>query len=217
MPHLGVTQFARTEVGGLHRDPETIFSHRMPGAADEELLKNAVSMVVESQMADSQLLVTVTITNDKTGHHIPTDSPLRHMILLVDVADREGNPLPQVDGPTVPLWGGVAQLDGEADLLAGSYAGRPGTAYAKILQEMWTEVAPTGAYWNPTRILSDNRIPALESDTGIYTFQASQAEGSVEGSVRLLFRRAFIELMDQKGWNVPDILMEEETIVILKE
>ncbi len=27
--------------------------------------------------------------------------------------------------------------------------------------------------------------------------------------VTLLFRRAFKELMDQKGWEVPDIVMEE--------
>jgi len=37
----------------------------------------------------------------------------------------------------------------------GYYAGLPGTAYAKILQEIRTEVTPTGAYWNPTRVLSD--------------------------------------------------------------
>jgi len=30
--------------------------------------------------------------------------------------------------------------------------------------------------------------------------------------VRLLFRRAFIELMEQKGWDDPDIVMESETI-----
>jgi hypothetical protein len=32
--------------------------------------------------------------------------------------------------------------------------------------------------------------------------------------VKLLFRRAFIVLMEQKGWNTPDILMEQETIVL---
>jgi len=35
--------------------------------------------------------------------------------------------------------------------------------------------------------------------------------------VRLIFRRAYIELMDQKSWDFPDILMEEETIVIQQE
>jgi len=30
--------------------------------------------------------------------------------------------------------------------------------------------------------------------------------------VTLLFRRAFKALMDQKGWDVPDIVMEQQTI-----
>ena len=87
---------------------------------------------------------------------------------------------------------------------------------------MWTEVTPTGAYWNPTRIISDNRIPAMESDTTSYAFQTSEAPDNGETSevsveVKLLFRRAFIELIDQKGWDVPDILMEEETIKLSLE
>lgn len=32
--------------------------------------------------------------------------------------------------------------------------------------------------------------------------------------ITLLFRRAFKELMDQKGWDVPDIVMEEEEMVV---
>jgi hypothetical protein len=32
--------------------------------------------------------------------------------------------------------------------------------------------------------------------------------------VRLLFRRAFIELMDQKDWDVPNILMVSQTIEV---
>lgn len=77
--------------------------------------------------------------------------------------------------------------------------------------ELWTEIAPTGAYWNPTRIVSDNRIPAMGSDTSTFVF-AAPAEGPAIIEVRLLFRRAFIELMDQKGWDVPDIVMEQETL-----
>jgi hypothetical protein len=97
----------------------------------------------------------------------------------------------------------------------GYYAGLPGTAYARILQELWTEVAPTGAYWNPTRVLSDNRIPALGTDTTHYTFEAAGLEGPFTVRARLLFRRAFIELMDWKGWEVPDILMEDVVATVL--
>ena len=82
--------------------------------------------------------------------------------------------------------------------------------------ELWTEVTPTGAYWNPTRVLSDNRLPALGSDLSRFVF-AAPAEGPARIEVRLFFRRAFKQLMDQKGWDVPDILMEEQTFLLAGE
>ncbi len=206
MPTTGADVFALPAKGGLSRDPSAIPGHRMPGAADEELLRNAVTLTVAAEIQDDELSVQVTIVNDQTGHHVPTDSPVRHLILLVEATDESGSTLELIDGPRVPEWGGVG------DPSAGYYGGLPGAGYAKILEELWTEISPTGAYWNPTRILSDNRIPALGADTTTYRFTGPSAEARVR--VTLLFRRAFIELMDQKGWEVPDIVMERfETVV----
>lgn len=207
MPPLGVTQFATTEAGGLTRDPATIFSHRMPGAADKELIQNALTMNVDAHREDDKIIVEVELINDKTGHHIPTDSPLRNLILLVQATNENVEALEQVDGPTVPDWGGVG------DSAEGYYAGLPGKGYAKILQEMWTEVTPTGAYWNPTKVVSDNRLAAFESDASSYTFTVD-GDGKITVTVTLLYRRAFVELMAQKGWDVPDIVMEEGIISI---
>jgi hypothetical protein len=108
----------------------------------------------------------------------------------------------------LPIWTGVGDPD------QGYYAGLPGQAYAKILEELWTETSPTGAYWNPTRLVSDNRLGAFEADTTAYVFSAP-VEGEVIVDVRLLFRRAFIDLMDQKGWDVPDITMEEQQVTVI--
>ena len=207
MPAGLTDHFARLDKGGHRRDPDTIFSHRMPGAMDEELLRNAVTMTATASLDGSAVVLRVEITNDRTGHHVPTDSPLRHLILLVQTADAEGRPLAQLSGPRVPGWGGVG------DPAEGYYAGLPGKAYAKILTELWTEVSPTGAYWNPTRLLSDNRLAASASNASIYTFAAS-GEGEMTVEVTLLFRRAFIDLMDQKGWEVPDIVMEREVVAL---
>ena len=207
MPPLGMTHFALPDQGGLERDPQTISSHRMPGASDEILLQNAVTMEVEVVRDGNNITVTVMLTNDLTGHHVPTDSPLRQVILLVQAKDADGKELELVNGPKIPYWGGIG------DPSKGYYAGLPGTGYAKILQEIWTGIAPSGAYWNPTRVLSDNRLAAFESDTTSYTFAASNG-GKMTITVILLFRRAFVELMAQKGWNFPDIVMEEEIITI---
>lgn len=172
MPAGLTDHFVRFEKGGRQRDPATIFSHRMPGARDEALLRNAVTMTATAARSGQTIAVEVEIVNDKTGHHVPTDSPLRHLILLVRAWDADGNALQQLSGSTLPDWCGVGESD------EGFYAGLPGTTYAKILEELWTGVSPTGAYWNMTRLISDNRIPALGSDRTNYAF-AAPASGDV--------------------------------------
>jgi hypothetical protein len=206
MPPTGATLFALPEEGGLERDPVTIASHLMPGVGDEELLRSALTMDVDADRYGDVIDVGVTLSNDNTGHHVPTDSPLRQVILLIEVSDSTGRSLTQVAGPTLPEWCGVG------DPSNGYYAGLPGTAYAKVLEELWTEVSPTGAYWNPTRVVSDNRIAAHASDTTTYSFAVPGDAGNVEVRVRLLFRRAFIELAQQKGWGLEDAPMAEQTL-----
>jgi len=188
--------------GGLERDPMSIPAHTFPGASSVDLLQNAVTMTASARRADRKIAVEVRIVNDKTGHDVPTDSPLRQMILLVRATDSSGRPLTLIDGSTIPDWGGVG------DSAKGYYAGLPGKGFAKILSELWTEITPTGAYWNPTRIVSDNRLAAFASDEGTYTFSAPDAS-TVNVNVSLLFRRAYKELMDQKGWAAPDVVMAE--------
>ncbi len=207
MPVTDATHFVLPEQGGLERSPGRIFDHRMPGAMDEELLQNAVTMTTTAQLEGSTVVVRVEITNDQTGHHVPTDFPGRHLLLLVQATDNDGNPLTQLEGPTVPEWGGVG------DPSEGYYARLPGKAFAKVLQELWTEISPSAAYWNPTRVLSDNRLAAFATDSSTYAFAASH-EGEVKVRVTLLHRRAFLELMDQKGWDVPDMVMEEQELRI---
>jgi hypothetical protein len=167
-----------------------------------------------------RLDVTVTIMNDQTGHHVPTDSPLRHLILLVDAADSNGTPLTQLSGSTLPDWCGLEDSfqfgGGDSSLIDRDYAGLPGKSYAKVLMELWTEITPSGAYWNPTQIVSDNRIPAFGKDRTQYSFALSELEDNrvVKIQVKLLFRRAFLNLIQQKGWDSPDIVMESKVLVI---
>ncbi len=207
MPLAGYDSFVYPEKGGLRRNPARILSHQMPGAASEELLRSALTMKAEARLLGNRLTVDVRITNDKTGHHVPTDSPLRHMILLVIARDADGRSLPQVEGPKVPTWGGVG------DPQKGNYAGLPGKAFGKVLQEVGTGLAPTGAYWNRTRLLSDNRIAALATDASAYAFTVHPG-GAATVEVRLLFRRAYKELADLKKWPDSDIVMATERIVV---
>jgi hypothetical protein len=193
--------------GGVERDSLTIHAHTFPGAANNELLQNSLTMNTSAWREGNRILVKVTLTNDKTGHHIPTDSPLRHLILLVIAQDTQGNSLDLVEGEIVPQWGGVG------DPQNGYYAGLPGKIFAKVLAELWTEITPSGAYWNQTHLVSDNRLAAYATDISQYSF-AVQSKGAIRVKVRLLYRRAFRALIDQKGWDIPDILMEEEDLQV---
>jgi hypothetical protein len=192
--------------GGVERDPLTIPAHTFPGASSTDLLRNAVTMTAVARPEGRSIVVEVEIVNDNTGHHVPTDSPLRQVILLVQACDEQGRDLSLEQGPTLPDWAGIG------DPAEGNYAGLPGKAYAKVLQELWTEVFPSGAYWNPTRILSDTRLAAYARDASRFVFTAPAGDTQVE--VRLLFRRAFKLLMDQKGWNMPDIEMARQIIEV---
>lgn len=200
MPAGGDSYFVFPEKGGLARDPQRIHSHRMPGAADQTLLQNAVTMTTTARLTGGQLQVEVSLTNDKTGHSVPTDSPLRHLILIVRATDALSNELQLDDGSRLPDW-------------TGNYAGQPGRVYAQILEDEWTGESPTGAFWRPIRLVSDNRLAALATDVSRYAF-AGPANGPATIEVRLIYRRAFQQLMAWKGWTDPDILMEDATITV---
>lgn len=208
MPSTGATLVARAEVGGNQRDPGTVVSHLMPGATDVALLRSALSLDVEAARSAGRVNVTATVTNDKTGHHVPTDSPLRQVLLVVQVTGLGGQPLQLLEGPVLPDWTGVG-----ADPDEGRYAGLPGAAFAKILREPWTGIEPTGAYWNPTVIVSDTRLAAFASDSTTYAF-AAPLSGPILVQATLLYRRAFFDLVEQKGWDLSDIVMAERQITL---
>jgi hypothetical protein len=207
MPRRGAQFFARFEKGGLLRDAKTVFSHLMPGAADEALLRDTADLTVTAQQDGSVVRAVVTVTNSKAGHHMPTDHPARNVLLAVSAKDGAGMALPLVAGPTIPDWGGTGSDPTD-------YAGKPGRGYAKILEELWTEVSPTAAYWNPTILREDTRIPALGRDLSEYAFRAPAGGGPVTIEAQLIFRRSFKTLLRQKDWDTPDILMNRaETVV----
>jgi hypothetical protein len=191
--------------GGIERDPGSIHNHNM--TVDAEMLRNSLTLDASATLQDGKILISVTLVNDKTGHHVPTDSPLRHLILLVEAKDHRGKTLNQLAGPQLPDWCGTHTEKGN------HYAGRPGKAYAKLLREKWTEVFPAGAYWNHTELVSDNRLAAFARDVSTYFF-APPVCGKAVVTVTLLYRRAFIELMEQKKWDAPDIVMARQTPVI---
>lgn len=163
----------------------------------------------------SSLKVVVKVRNTEAGHKFPTDSPLRHLILLVEAKDQFGNSLAQVDGERIPNWGGMGNATLESQGVE-NYAGLPGKIFANLLVETDTNIYPTAAYWNKTKLAYENEKPKGNSDTRLapggkpdeseYSFSIP-ASGQVKVTVTLIYRFAFFDLMSQKGWLRPDIIV----------
>jgi hypothetical protein len=204
MPSDGEMTNVAPGAGGVERDPLSIHAHTQPGASDVALLQNTVTMTLSAVPVASQVQVTVVISNTGAGHHVPTDHPGRHMVLVVTATGAQGQALAQVSGPRVPGWGGAQ-------------AGLPGTAFAKVLRDVVTGEAPVVSYWKQTLVASDNRIPAFESDRSVYAFALPATAQTVTVRAELRFRRAFQDILDAKGWDTPDIVMEEAMVAIATE
>jgi len=197
MPPNGDNYFALPETGGLRHPADKIPSHLDLGLKDLAFMQSTVSMTLDARTSRTRARVTVTLENVGAGHHVPTDSPLRHMILVVSASDGNGKVLHLQSGPRVPEWGG-------------NYAGMPGWGYAKILQDVSSGSVPAVSYWKPTRIVSDNRIPARGKDATTYTFALSDTGATIDAV--LIFRRAFQSLERAKGWESSEIVLAETSV-----
>lgn len=192
--------------GGVERDPSTIPSHFMTGSRDSTILKNAVTMKVSASQIKDTIKVMVTINNDKTGHHVPSDHSARNLILLVNAKTLSGNSLLFIKGEKVPRWGGTG------DVTKGNYYDLPGKGFAKIFEDVnGKSPAPQ---WRTGRILSDNRIKAFSTDTSFYYFKAPSAMQTINVNANLIFRRFFKTWMDEKSFDIPDIVMNYESAKI---
>jgi hypothetical protein len=200
MPRSEKDYFVFPEMGGYHRDYKSPSSHLMRGINDLDLMQNSVTMETYAEVAGDALVVNVAITNDKTGHHVPTGVPYRHMFLLVSVTDAQDRLVPLAAGPVLPSW-------------IGDYEGQPGAYFAKILRDDWTGETPTAAYWRDVSLSEDTRIAAFETAENQFAFRAD-AGGPYKVQVQLFYRRAPLQLMIWKGWEDADILMEEAVLEI---
>jgi hypothetical protein len=202
MPVSPANWYVFPEQGGLTRDYAQLHNHTMPGAADDQLLQNAVSLKSTVRHNGDQLQVDVQVTNDQTGHDVPTDAPTRSMILVVEAWDAAGKPLKLSQGPVNPAW-------------SGNLGEKPGKTFAKVLKDQWTGEIPTAAYWRPVEIVEDNRLKAMATDHTRYVFDLPAGQAA-RVNIRLVYRRTFQKLAEQKGFTDPDILMEENTIQVDK-
>jgi hypothetical protein len=180
------------------------FSHNMmkykiddenPTREIPSIVKEAARISLESKLEGGQMKIRVTLRNTGAGHKFPTDSPLRHLILLIEARDWRNNPLVQTDGPKVPVWA------------APDYGGYAGQIFANILKDKDTNLAPSFSYWNPVENAwqgSDTRlVPGVDVQSD-YAF-AAPYDRTARITATLIYRRAFMNVVHQKGWYMGDL------------
>ncbi len=203
MPRVDYDHFVFPEKGGKARDYYQISNHTMLGPDDEDFLRGAVTLTATAAVDDGRLLVDVNVTNSGAGHHLPTGTPLRHLVLLVQAVDANGNPLPHQAGPALPTW-------------AGALAGQPGKVFAKLLRDKSTGETPTAAYWREIELVADTRIPALATDQSRHEFGGIDWPVSghevAQVEISLFYRRAYPDVIEQKRWPDQDLLLNALTL-----
>jgi len=175
------------------RQPGTIRSHLIRGTTPT-FLENALTLEVQRDAPLGRLNVDVTLTNDKTGHAVPSGVVIRNMILLVEATTMGGMVLQQTGGDMVDIIGGVG------DPALGNYAGLPGNSFYKnMVDQMGNEGI---FYTEAVALASDNRIQAGDSYEGQFQFELPPGLSSseIDVNVRVIYRRSFRYLTLQKGW-----------------
>ena len=190
------------------------FSHNMmkrDNIGDPILIQGAATVTISANREDGKIKVNVNVVNTAAGHKFPTDSPLRHLILIVEARDQNGVMLSQVDGPRIPDWGGTGGSPQD-------YAGRPGMIYANILKDKDTSMVPSVAYWNltvPAWQGSDTRL-LPNQDTPSQYFFVAPSQGDVKITAQLFYRSAFMDILRKKGLSPDDILVNYAEFEILE-
>jgi hypothetical protein len=203
--------------GGIRRRPRTVSSHAFPGGEDPAFLRAAVTLSAAAAVQGDRLAVQVRVRNVGAGHHVPTGSPMRNMVLAVEATGGGGAPLPLEEGGRVPSWAG----EGPPEL--GNYAGLPGRGYAKVLKtpvaypadrRLSGSLPPLypAPFWRPVVVESDTRIAAEGEDAGRYLFRLPAASGGWRLRVRLIYRRTFRSWLAPEAAPAGDVLLAERRL-----
>ncbi|HSM93879.1 MAG TPA: multiheme c-type cytochrome [Anaeromyxobacteraceae bacterium] len=172
------------------------YTHRFPGAHSRSQVEGAIRLGIEpATAAGRRLAFQVTVDNRKSGHRMPTGSTdLR--LLWLDVTARAGDQV-----LAVPVSGGGLGVAGQARDDA-RLVGKDVPAGSRIYRALFLDAAgkQTLQSWDAVRISFDNRLPAGEVVSELYTLDLPrEVRGPVKVEARLrylAYPSSFAALMD---------------------
>jgi hypothetical protein len=187
-------------------------AHSFGGAHDPETLKSAVTLDVDTRIDGDTLVVSTVTENVGAGHNVPGSGPIRGVLLKIDAWDAQGRQLSYIGGKD----GLLHALAGMGNPKTGErgpqhWGGQPGRLYAKPLQS-----PPDPKTGQPRlgvggfaaeRIAFDTTLRYRQPDKAEFRFRLPEGTAPVKVQATMVYRWAFIDLADAKGWTVEDRLM----------
>ena len=134
----------------------------------------------------------VRLTATKVGHRVPTGFIDRHLILLVDATDENGNPIQIKDGPVLINPGDIA------------LQGRPGMLFAKLLFGPGGKT-PT-AFWHEHEKIEDTRLVPEQPVVACFCYPL----GVRSIRVRLIYRKFWHDVAVAKKWPDDEIVIYDQ-------
>jgi Cytochrome c554 and c-prime len=185
--------------GGIERDPKTLANHRFFAGSPEEMLRGAVSLSATARREGGTVRAEAEVRADGAGHRLPTGFIDRHLLLVVEAFDADGKPLPVKDGPVLPSVAGKA------------LAGGAGKLYAKLLKDF--DGHSPAPFWKADPDAVDTRLVPGEPDRLTFVFP----EGTTRLRLRLLYRRFWQQVADEKRWPDNEIVIAEREVSVSAE
>jgi hypothetical protein len=179
-------------MGGLDRDPLTLASHTLMPGGQQAMLRRCLDMTAMWHSSERHALRVAIATHD-VGHRVPTGFVDRHVMLVVEAQDAAGKPIELLEGPRLP----------EA---VGDLSGTAGALFAKLLRDPSGE-APV-PFWQAGAIVEDTRLHP--DRTHEFSFAFTQPPATVR--VRLLYRRFWQSVAEEKQWPDETMLIHDQTI-----
>jgi hypothetical protein len=174
---------------GIDRDPQTLGSHLMFDGSQADMLRRCLTLSAQVQLDEKGVRVEIDIRADSVGHRVPTGFVDRNLVLVVEGL-REGQSMLLLDGPALPGSAGK------------EFAGMAGRLFAKQLTDF--EGGSPAPFWRARTDAKDTRLVPGRTERSTFVFGPE----TTRVRVRLLYRRFWPEVVEQKGW--PD-----QTITII--
>ncbi len=176
----------------IERDPSQVSQHRFLPDGKLVMLRNCLKVdLKETDRADQQSWQ-VTLRAHDVGHAVPTGFVDRHLILLVQAVDRQGEEVPLGDGPVLPRS-------------AGSLSGKAGALLGRQLFDA-DGYAPV-PFWQPVDRWSDTRLLPDQPRTFVFRFVRPVATVRV----RLIYRPFWESVREAKGWENRELLIFDQS------